>query len=257
MKEEDIVSKAAYLLFYKRRTAHTSTVYQPDHWLHSVAKIKFIEPQTRHSQSQEDLLDGKDCIFTGNGKDRTLHGHCRDRDNYTQEKGRCYLGHSDKFRFSHKTDLMNGKDSTNYRLCDTKREYRNEDVYSQHKVSQRIGVGMFHGHLDLSCKDLLHGKTCDICGFKVKEKYATEHTYCWYRGNERVEKRIFQDHRDRRIRHSEKGTYSMRKDTCNIWNNSVQRQEQRGSNSWPETGSGEIGTVHRGAISLGKELTFL
>ena len=62
MAENDVISNSAYLLFYQRRSANCCTVYQPDHWLHKVARIRFTDPpaSTRHSQSQEDLLlEGK------------------------------------------------------------------------------------------------------------------------------------------------------------------------------------------------------
>ncbi len=53
--EDQIVTRAAYLLFYQRRSIH-SVAYHHSDWIFNVAQIEY---RPRPSKSQEDLLEGK------------------------------------------------------------------------------------------------------------------------------------------------------------------------------------------------------
>lgn len=59
MCEEEVVTRAAYLLFYRRRpTAHPPTS-DPGHWLHQLPKVQVSsgQPAVTQSRSHEDLLE--------------------------------------------------------------------------------------------------------------------------------------------------------------------------------------------------------
>jgi hypothetical protein len=59
MPEEEVVTRAAYLLFYQRRTTRQHNVTDPCHWMHMLPRLQMKGSKFKHSKSHEDLLDGK------------------------------------------------------------------------------------------------------------------------------------------------------------------------------------------------------
>ena len=59
MPEEEVVTRAAYLLFYQRRNAKQCSISDPGHWIHMLPRLQTKASKFKHSRSHEDLLDGK------------------------------------------------------------------------------------------------------------------------------------------------------------------------------------------------------
>ena len=59
MPEEEVVTRAAYLLFYQRRSTKQCNISDPNHWIHVLPRLQMKTSKFKHSRSHEDLLDGK------------------------------------------------------------------------------------------------------------------------------------------------------------------------------------------------------
>ena len=59
IQEEDVVTRAAYLLFYQRRSPQNRNPSDPAHWIHKLGQINYKATRVPPvSKSHEDLLDG-------------------------------------------------------------------------------------------------------------------------------------------------------------------------------------------------------
>lgn len=59
MPEEEVVTRAAYLLFYQRRNTKQCNINDLSHWIHILPRLQMKASKFKHSRSHEDLLDGK------------------------------------------------------------------------------------------------------------------------------------------------------------------------------------------------------
>lgn len=57
MPEEEVVTRAAYLLFYQRRSTKQCNISDPSHWIHVLPRLQMKSSKFKHSRSHEDLLD--------------------------------------------------------------------------------------------------------------------------------------------------------------------------------------------------------
>ena len=55
--DEQLVTRAAYLLFYQRKSIHSTTVHNHN-WIYSLAKQMNYKPPTQINRSHDALLDG-------------------------------------------------------------------------------------------------------------------------------------------------------------------------------------------------------